>query len=153
MRLLPDFHLPDSLITHDISVRDYHGKYYVPQNFTLIVGGKLASGTESLLKVVQDKVEPIIIAHKQNRGPRPKGWKRPFLETPSVIRPPFTKTVKEVVEFPEQDETVGEVHFGFVGPDPQDLTTSAVSITIRRTIHIMSNQFCPGTRHAWHIHD
>ena len=56
-------------------VRDYHHTYYAPHNFTLIVAGKLAAGTKSLLDVVQQKVEPIIIQHGQNHGPRPKGWR------------------------------------------------------------------------------
>ena len=109
-----------------LSVRNYHHTYYVPQNFTLIVAGKLASGTESLLDVVQKQVEPVLIAHGQNQSPRPKGWKRPFLETPSANRPPFTKTVRDSLEFPEQDESVGEVHMAFVGPHPQDFLEGAV---------------------------
>lgn len=86
-------------------VRQYHATYYVPHNMTLIVTGKLPSGTESLLDVVQDRVEPQIIAHGQDKGSRPPGWKRPFLETPSANRIPVTKPIKETVEFPEQDES------------------------------------------------
>lgn len=86
-------------------VRDYHAKYYVPQNLALIVAGKLSSGTSSLLKVVQDTVEPSLIAHHQNHGAHPDGWKRPFVETASANRRPIAKLVKDVVEFPEQDES------------------------------------------------
>ncbi|KAK7058884.1 hypothetical protein VNI00_001508 [Paramarasmius palmivorus] len=85
-------------------IRDYHASYYVPHNLVLIVAGKLSSGTSSLLKVVQEQVEPSLIAHGQNKGPRPPGWKRPFVETPSAIRPPLTSSVQETVEFPDQDE-------------------------------------------------
>lgn len=63
-------------------------------------------------------MEPSIVKHSQNQGPRPKGWKRPFLETPSARRNPLTKTVKETVEFPEKDESVGELQLGFLGPPP-----------------------------------
>ncbi|KAL4071016.1 Metalloenzyme, LuxS/M16 peptidase-like protein [Scleroderma citrinum] len=99
-------------------IRKYHGMYYVPHNLSLIVTGKLSRGTHSLLSVVQDKVEPTIIAHGQNHGPRPKGWRRPFLETASANREPIKQTVKKVVEFPEKDESQGEVLMTFNGPPP-----------------------------------
>ena len=102
----------------DFSVREYHHKYYVPHNLSLIVSGKLASGTQSLLKVVQEKVEPSIIAHGQNRGLKPPGWKRPFLETPSANRGPLKETQVKVIEFPEKDESLGEICMGFMGPPP-----------------------------------
>jgi len=73
---------------------------------SLIVAGKLSSGTSSLLSVIQNQIEPTLIAHGQKLGPRPPGWKRPFLETPSATRPPLAKTVKETVEFPEKDESM-----------------------------------------------
>lgn len=99
-------------------VRDYHHTYYVPHNLTLIVTGKLASGTASLLDVVQNKVEPSIVAHGQDKGPRPAGWKRPFIETASSQRKAIPETIKETVEFPEKDESVGELQLGFLGPPP-----------------------------------
>lgn len=101
-------------------VRDYHKKYYVPHNLSLIVTGKLSSGTESLLSVVQGQVEPSIIAHGQNQGPRPAGWKRPFLETESAQRGPIAKIIKETVEFPEKDESMGELIISFMGPAPSE---------------------------------
>lgn len=97
-------------------IRNYHSTYYVPHNLTLIVGGKLSSGTNSLLQVVQDQVEPSLIEHGQNKGPRPEGWKRPFVETASADRKPITQDLKEVVEFPEKDESMGELIINFVGP-------------------------------------
>ncbi|KAL1951615.1 hypothetical protein VTO73DRAFT_764 [Trametes versicolor] len=99
-------------------IRKYHHTYYVPHNLTLIVSGKLASGTASLLDVVQNQVEPSIVAHGQNQGAKPPGWKRPFVETVSAARKPIAATVKETVEFPEKDESVGELQIGFLGPPP-----------------------------------
>ncbi|PSS37563.1 hypothetical protein PHLCEN_2v579 [Hermanssonia centrifuga] len=110
-------------------IREYHHSYYVPQNFTLIVAGKLASGTQSLLNVVQTQVEPSLIAHGQNQGPRPAGWKKPFVETPSANRPAFSETIKETVEFPEKDESVGEIQISWVGPPPNAfLETKAIDM-------------------------
>ena len=87
------------LILSDVEsiVRDYHHTYYVPHNLTLIVTGKLASGTASLLDVVQKQVEPSIVEHGQNKGPRPEGWKRPFVETASAQRKPIPETIKETL--------------------------------------------------------
>lgn len=129
-------------------VRKYHSSYYVPHNLALIVGGKLSGGTSSLLQVVQDQIEPNIIKHSQDKGPRPEGWKRPFLETPSALRKPITETKKETVEFPEKDESApffsllstaflkfsspigqGEIVITFLGPPPNDfLTRKALDI-------------------------
>ncbi|EAU93061.2 cytoplasmic protein [Coprinopsis cinerea okayama7 len=86
-------------------IRDYHSTYYVPHNLALVVGGKFSKGTESLLRVVQNEIEPTLIKHGQDKGPRPTGWKRPFVETDSAKRLPIEKDTLEVVEFPEKDET------------------------------------------------
>lgn len=61
-------------------------------------------------------MEPSLIEHGQNKGPRPEGWKRPFVETASADRKPITQDLKEVVEFPEKDESMGELIINFVGP-------------------------------------
>lgn len=140
------------MLTFHISlVREYHRTYYVPHNFTLIVAGKLASGTHSLLDVVQNKIEPVIIAHGQNQGPRPKGWKRPFLETPSAFRPIFSETIRDSVEFPEKDESVGELQVGFIGPHPQDFLEGAVSILVLICLLLSYHTVISGPRHAWYI--
>ncbi|KAF8640945.1 hypothetical protein AX17_000592 [Amanita inopinata Kibby_2008] len=97
-------------------IREYHGTYYVPHNLTLVVAGKLSNGTPSLLKVVQDQVEPTLIDNGSNHGPHPAGWKRPFVETASANRPAIAQTMKQVVEFPERDESMGEIVICFLGP-------------------------------------
>ncbi|KAL0951071.1 hypothetical protein HGRIS_007809 [Hohenbuehelia grisea] len=97
-------------------IRDYHRTYYVPHNLTLIVTGKLSEGTSSLLKVLQEQVEPSIISHGDARGPRPEEWKRPFVETPSAARQPISKTIQDICEFPEKDESMGELIINFLGP-------------------------------------
>lgn len=110
-------------------VRNYHASYYVPHNLVLIVAGKLTSGTEGLLRVVQDQVEPSLIKHEQNKGPRPPGWKRPFLETASANRKPIEKHQEAEVEFPEKDESMGEIVIGFTGPPPDRFLERQVSFS------------------------
>jgi len=108
------------------TIRDYHSSYYVPHNLSLIVAGKLS--TSALLDVLQTQVEPNIIKHGQAHGPRPENWKRPFLETSSVEPPIVHGTQSETVEFPEKDESSGELAMYFVGPHPQDKLTLKVSV-------------------------
>jgi Zn-dependent M16 (insulinase) family peptidase len=102
-----------------LSVRDYHGTYYVPHNLSLIITGKLSGGTTSLLSVLQEKVEPSIIEHGQNVGIHPPGWKRPFVETASRKRD-LIENLRETVTFPEKDESIGEIYIAHLGPSPSD---------------------------------
>ncbi|KIY47049.1 hypothetical protein FISHEDRAFT_75082 [Fistulina hepatica ATCC 64428] len=119
-------------------IREYHSQYYVPHNLSLIVTGKLSGGTASLLRVVQDQVEPSIVEHKQNKGTRPPGWKRPFVETSSAPRPPFTEAIKDTIEFPENDESVGELILNFIGP-PVD------AFVERKALDILGSYLTSGT--------
>ncbi|EJD55672.1 hypothetical protein AURDEDRAFT_109912 [Auricularia subglabra TFB-10046 SS5] len=111
-------------------IRKYHAEYYVPHNLSLVVSGKLS--THDLLNVLQEKIEPSAIAHKQNHGARgPPGFKRPFLETPSANRPAFDKTIKDWVDFPEKDESMGEIYISFRGSEVGDFIASgAIDIMV-----------------------
>ncbi|KAG8859116.1 hypothetical protein FRB96_004686 [Tulasnella sp. 330] len=98
-------------------IRDYHRSYYVPHNLSLIVAGRLS--TTALLDVLQTQVEPTILKHGQT-GP-PQGWKRPFMETPSAAIPKIDKPIIATVDFPEKDESQGEIQMCFVGPPTRDI--------------------------------
>ena len=133
-----------------------------------MVTGKLSSGTLSLLDVLQQKVEPSLILHGQNNGPRPQGWRRPFVETESAQRPPIQTTLKEIVEFPEKDESLwfndqeqphsltaslgmGELMISFRGPPPKEF--------LERKVRQLSFEFTnaeaaiSGIRSTWHLYD
>lgn len=124
---------PTFTYTH-FAVRQYHSTYYVPHNLSLIVTGKLSNGTSSLLSVLQEKVEPSIIAHGQNQGPRPKGWKRPFVETASANRERIKEIAKETVEFPEKDESQGELLITYNGPPPTAFLERKVCLILRTCV-------------------
>ena len=119
--------LPD-ISDRQLSVREYHKTYYVPHNLSLIVAGKLSSGTETLLSVIQNKVEPSIIAHGQDKGPKPPGWDRPFVETASARRKPITELIQHTVEFPERDESTGELIINYLGTRTEDFLESTVRV-------------------------
>jgi len=77
---------------------------------------------------VQNEVEPSIIAHGQNQGPKPPGWKRPFLETSSAQRKPIPELIEHTVEFPEKDESTGELLIYYMGPPDDDFLEAKVRI-------------------------
>lgn len=84
-------------------------------------------------------MEPSIIKHGQDKGKNPAGWKRPFLETESVNREIPSKPVTETVEFPEKDESVGEVVLNFLGPPPNAFVERKVS-TGRTLLNMSFNE-------------
>jgi Zn-dependent M16 (insulinase) family peptidase len=106
-------------------IREYHHTYYEPYNTALVVCGPL---DRSKLFESVAPVEQTLIA-KGVKG-APPGWKRPFLETPSSIVPSLKENrVLEVVEFPEKDESVGEVMVSWIGPRVDDFETcEAISL-------------------------
>ncbi|KAL8292284.1 hypothetical protein RQP46_001750 [Phenoliferia psychrophenolica] len=130
-------------------IRAYHASSYLPHNLTLIVAGRSLSPT-SLLTTLQSTVEPSIIAHGQAHGPRPPGWKRPFVESTTASNPPVIRAdVRETVLFPEKDESVGEVTVSWVGVPANEfvkalaveimsvyLTDSAVSPLYKQFVEI-----------------
>lgn len=122
------FYISLSLWTDKFAVREYHKTYYVPHNLSLIVTGKLSSGTETLLSVIQNKIEPSIIAHGQDQGPKPRGWRRPFLETPSARRTPIKDLIEHTVEFPERNESTGELLINFLGSRTDDFLEATVCV-------------------------
>lgn len=93
-------------------IRQYHHKYYMPYNTAIVVCGPL-DRTELL-----DSLQPTedgLVQHGV-RG-APQGWKRPFLETASAKTPVLPQSrVQLTVDFPEKDESVGEVMVSWVGP-------------------------------------
>lgn len=142
--------IPASLMTVPLwPVREYHASMYVPQNITLIVNGRSLDPTK-LLTTLTEKVIPSIAAHGQAQGPRPEGWVRPFVESSTATNPPrLDEDRTEVVDFPERDESVGELMVAWIGVPHNDflsdlalevlgvyLTDSAVSPLSKEFIEI-----------------
>lgn len=130
-------------------IRDYHQQYYAPHNAALVVCGPLARAD------LLDSLAPVEerLKSKRNAQPEgPRGWKRPFVETDSAVPPtidgskteqpgldpadppaegskPDPKRRRAFVDFPEKDESVGEIQVSWVGPRFQDwMTCEAVNI-------------------------
>lgn len=77
-----------------------------------------------LFDILNEKVDPLILSHlPPNQTVPPAGWKRPFTET-STAQPISITPQKKVVEFMEEDESIGEVYLTFLGAPPMDYRTN-----------------------------
>ncbi|KAB8070491.1 Metalloenzyme, LuxS/M16 peptidase-like protein [Aspergillus leporis] len=104
-------------------IREFHREMYQPKNLCLIITGEVdhANMLETL-----DKFEDTIL----DAIPSPDApFKRPWLDTKQA--PPLEKSIVEKVEFPEEDESFGEIEIRFLGPDCTDpVQTGAVNVAL-----------------------
>ncbi|RUP48608.1 Metalloenzyme, LuxS/M16 peptidase-like protein [Jimgerdemannia flammicorona] len=118
-------------------IRDYHRSYYRPDNLCLVITGKIDHAR--LLRALVPVEERII-----RKGPLPP-IRRPWVTSPQP--PPLVKSVDEVVQFPDEDESMGEVMFAWMGPKDYlelkaidvlntYLSDSAVSVLQREFVEI-----------------
>ena len=91
-----------------LKVRQFHRDYFRPDNLCLIVTGKIApSAVFEALKPLEEKIK--------GKGDLPE-MQRPWFTRPI---PPLELSTEEVVEFPDEDESIGEVMIAWRGPDFQ----------------------------------
>ncbi|KAJ2964301.1 hypothetical protein NQZ79_g838 [Umbelopsis isabellina] len=88
-------------------IRDYHKSYYRPDNLCLIITGKIDHGK---LLAALAPVEANILSKE-----KPTPMKRPWVESPPV--PKLAKSIEEIVFFPDEDESMGEVMLSWNGPE------------------------------------
>lgn len=97
-------------------IREFHRDMYQPKNLCLVLFGEIDH--EELLETL-DAFETSIA----DDIPDPQApFKRPWIES-ERLEPLKTSTV-EVVEFPEEDESMGQVDIRFLGPDCADAVES-----------------------------
>lgn len=88
-------------------IRKFHKDAYSPDNLCLIVSGNVPE--DELLRIVQEWDDTLPTFEFQDR-------KRPFLDNQaSQIPEKLLKTSESVVEFPELDESQGELLFSWIG--------------------------------------
>lgn len=101
-------------------IRAFHREMYQPKNLCLIITGEVDH--DNMLETL-DKFESTIL----DVIPSPEApFKRPWVE--SRQPPPLEKSIIETVEFPEEDESSGEVEIRFLGPDCTDPVQSEYSL-------------------------
>ncbi|KAI9739538.1 MAG: hypothetical protein M1834_006254 [Cirrosporium novae-zelandiae] len=93
-------------------IREFHREMYQPKNLCLVIVGEVDH--ENLL-VVLDKFEDTILDYV----PKPDSpFKRPWVDSKQAF--PLDKTIVEIVHFPEEDESKGEILISFLGPNGLD---------------------------------
>jgi len=93
-------------------IREFHREMYQPKNLCLVLIGEI--NHSELLQILDDFETTIL-----NDIPPPDAkFKRPWIE--SGPTPALEKTVVDTVKFPEEDESMGEILVGYLGPDCND---------------------------------
>lgn len=104
-------------------IREFHREMYQPKNLCLVIVGEVDH--KQLLEIL-DKFEDTII----DDVPKPNDpFRRPWIE--SAPTPDLTESVVKVVEFPEEDESAGDILVGFLGPNCNDIiATGALNVLL-----------------------
>lgn len=93
-------------------IRQFHYEMYQPKNLCLVIVGEVDH--VNLLKILDDFEGSIL-----DDIPKPEApFRRPWTESKQA--PPLAKSSIEIVEFPEEDESTGEVMVSFFGPSCND---------------------------------
>ncbi|KAF2003470.1 zinc metalloprotease-like protein [Amniculicola lignicola CBS 123094] len=103
-------------------IRKFHQDMYQPKNVRVVLIGEVDH--DNLLDIL-DKFEDGVVDHvPKYHAP----FQRPWVE--SKLTPPLTKSVINTVEFPEEDESTGEIQIAFLGPESKDDTMETAMNTI-----------------------
>ncbi|PHH61781.1 hypothetical protein CDD81_7945 [Ophiocordyceps australis] len=98
-------------------IRQFHRDMYQPRNLCLVIVGE--ADHADLLRILDDFEESI----KDDIPSMEAPFKRPWIDSPQP--PALQKTTVTTVEFPEEDESFGEILVGFFGPCCTDLVATA----------------------------
>lgn len=93
-------------------IRAFHREMYQPKNLCLVITGEVDHA--NMLDILDSFEDTILDVIPSPDSP----FKRPW--TDSRDTPALEKSVIEKVEFPEEDESSGEIEIRFLGPDCTD---------------------------------
>jgi Zn-dependent M16 (insulinase) family peptidase len=111
---------PLRVLTAD-RIREFHKTMYQPRNMCIVIIGEVDH--DELLRILDDFEESV----KNDIPPVNAPFKRPWIE--SAQPPPLKETIVETVEFPEEDESVGDMVMAYFGPNCTDVVeTTALNI-------------------------
>lgn len=104
-------------------IRDFHKEMYQPRNMCIIIVGEVDH--DNLLHILDEFEESV----KDDIPAFDAPFRRPWID--SAQPPALKETVVETVEFPEEDESIGDIIIGFFGPDCSDtLQSTALNIVL-----------------------
>ena len=94
-------------------IRKFHRHMYQPKNLAVIIVGQVDH--THLLQTLDDFEATIMTDIPKPDAP----FSRPWVD--SKQPPPLSESVKETVEFPEEDESIGEISIKYFGPSCNDV--------------------------------
>ncbi|EPZ31092.1 Peptidase M16 domain-containing protein [Rozella allomycis CSF55] len=94
-------------VLHVNTVREYHKKFYRPENLNVIITGKVEE--EKLFEKLQPLIEQLDAKY---RDCIPE-YQRPWIESGDI--PDLKENIVETLNFPDEDESVGTVVIGWHG--------------------------------------
>ncbi|PSK55173.1 hypothetical protein B9Z65_2562 [Elsinoe australis] len=104
-------------------IREFHKEMYQPKNLSLVLIGQVDQ--KQLLRILDDFEETILDDVPAIDAP----FTRPWVESKKT--PELNTTTIKTVEFPEEDESTGEISISFLGPSCNDVVaSSALTITL-----------------------
>ncbi|KAI1776448.1 Metalloenzyme, LuxS/M16 peptidase-like protein [Hypoxylon cercidicola] len=104
-------------------IRSFHRAMYQPRNMCVVIVGEVDH--DNLLSILDQFEESV----KDDIPPLNAPFKRPWIE--SAQPPPLTKTTVETIEFPDDDESTGDMVIGFFGPNCTNvIETTALAILL-----------------------
>ncbi|EKD13113.1 uncharacterized protein L3040_007817 [Drepanopeziza brunnea f. sp. 'multigermtubi'] len=104
-------------------IRAFHKEMYQPKNLCLVLVGEVDK--DHLLQLLDEFEEGIIDSIPPPSAP----FKRPWID--SAQPPPIAKTIVETVNFPEEDESRGEITVAMFGPSCNDaVATAALNVLL-----------------------
>lgn len=132
-------------------IRQFHRDMYQPKNLRLVLIGEVDH--TNLLDVLDRFEDDIVDSVPAYDAP----FKRPWVE--SKPTPPLSKTIIDTVEFPEEDESTGEISIAFIGPESVNekletalntilmyLTGSSVSVLVNT---LVEKEHLASSVHFW----
>lgn len=94
-------------------IRKFHSDMYQPKNLCLIIVGEIEhQHLLNTLDIFEDTILDIIPDHNAS-------FKRPWTGSKQPL--PLNQTITKSIEFPEDDESVGEINIKYFGPSCNDL--------------------------------
>lgn len=93
-------------------IRAFHRDMYQPKNLCVALFGEVDH--VELLEILEEFESSILLDIPSPDAP----FKRPWIDSKQT--PPISKTIVEMVEFPEEDESFGSIDIRFLGPDCAD---------------------------------
>ena len=104
-------------------IRAFHREMYQPKNLCVALFGEVDH--DELLEILEDFEASIISDIPSPETP----FKRPWIDSKQT--PPISKSIVEMVEFPEEDESFGSIDVRFLGPDCADaVLTGALNVVL-----------------------